>query len=192
MNRVYLLLGSNMGNREVLMESACGLLIERLLPDYLEVEDLSEAVNTSEMYETEAWGFESETKFLNMAFVTLTEYEPVEILEICKEIERELGREDVDDARAYDGNGKRIYSARPIDIDIIFFDRENGGTGEGGKKVFEPQVVELEELKIPHPLMQERMFVLDPLSDIAGDYSHPVLKKSVRILRKELKTNKRS
>ncbi|MBR4882403.1 MAG: 2-amino-4-hydroxy-6-hydroxymethyldihydropteridine diphosphokinase, partial [Bacteroidales bacterium] len=64
MNRVYLLLGSNMGNREQVLSDAVELLIEELMPDYLEVEDLAEAVNTSSVVETEPWGFESSDKFL--------------------------------------------------------------------------------------------------------------------------------
>lgn len=186
MNRVYLLLGSNMGDREANLEKSCGFLIERLLPDYLEVDGLETAVNASGTYQTEPWGFVSETKFLNMALALLTEKEPGEVLEICKEIERELGREETAPEMLFDKAGKRVYSARPIDIDIIFYDR---GSECGGRLLFEPVVMDTPELMIPHPLMHERMFVLDPLAEIAAEYFHPVLKKSVKSLRKEL-TNK--
>lgn len=173
-----------MGDREANLEKSCGFLIERLLPDYLEVDGLETAVNASGTYQTEPWGFVSETKFLNMALVLLTEKEPCEVLGICKEIERELGREERAPEKLFDKEGNRVYSARPIDIDIIFFDR--GRDCDGGL-FFEPVVMETPELVIPHPLMQEREFVLAPLAEIAADYLHPVLKKSVKSLRKELK-----
>ena len=93
MNRVYLLLGSNMGNKEQMLNDAVEMLIEQLLPDYLEVEDLSEAVNTSSVYETEPWGFECNSKFLNQAFMCLTDKSAEEVLDVCLGIEVELGRE---------------------------------------------------------------------------------------------------
>ena len=88
MNRVYLLLGSDLGDREQYLKSASGRLVEELLPDYLEVGELEEAVKCSSVYETEPWGFESETRFLNMAVMLQTELEPFQILKVCKEIER--------------------------------------------------------------------------------------------------------
>ena len=174
MNRVYLLLGSNMGNREQMLESAVEMLVERLMPDYLEVEDLCDAINTSDVVETEPWGFESSDKFLNQAFMTLTDKSAEEVLRICQEIENELGRDR--SVATSDANGNRVYSSRVMDIDIIFFDAD--GT---------PQILDTPDLTIPHRLMQERMFVLEPLSQIAGDYVHPVLKKGVEALKKELK-----
>ncbi len=178
MNRVYLLLGSNMGERGALLESAVALLIEKLLPDYLEVEDLSDAVNTSDIYETAPWGFECNDKFLNQAFVCLTDLDAREVLKICKEIERELGREDL--LPEYDEKGERIYRSRPIDIDILLFDRKE----ESG---YLPQVVDTVELQVPHKRLHERLFALEPLAEIAGNYTHPLLGKSINVLKKELK-----
>lgn len=181
MNRVYLLLGSNMGNRQQMLDDAVALLIENLLPDYLEVEDLSDAVNTSSVYETEPWGFESSSKFLNQAFVCLTDKSAGEVLDICLGIEKELGRER--SGEQFNAQGERVYSSRVIDIDILLFD-----SCEEGKYV--PQTVNEVNLQIPHPRMQERMFVLEPLCEVAKDYVHPVLGKTVGILKKELKKSK--
>ncbi len=178
MNRVYLLLGSNMGNREQLLESAVELLIERLMPDYLEVEDLAEAVNTSNVHETEPWGFESKDKFLNQAFVCLTELEAEEVLKICLEIETELGRER--SGNAFNEKGERIYTSRVIDIDILLFDKQIDGK-------FVAQKINTPTLVVPHPRLHERAFALEPLAELAKDYIHPVVGKTVGMLKKELK-----
>lgn len=168
------MLGSNMGDRAALLESAVEMLIEELMPNYLEVEDLSDAVNTSDMVETEPWGFESSDKFLNQAFMTLTDKSAEQVLAICQSVEERLGRDR--SVPATDATGKRVYLSRNIDIDIIFFDCDGV-----------PQVIDTPQLKVPHPLMHQRMFVLEPLSQIAKEYMHPVIKKSVGVLKKELK-----
>ena len=115
--RVYLLLGSNMGNREEILNRAVLELIDALLPDYTEVASLDEAVNTSSPYETEPWGFESKEKFINQAFTCVTELPPHRVLEECLRIEKELGR--VRDGARFNDKGERVYSSRPIDIDIL-------------------------------------------------------------------------
>ena len=150
MNRVYLLLGSNMGDREATLNEANLELIDSLLPDYLEVASLDEAVNTSEMMETEPWGFSTPVDpFLNQSFCCLTELEPHEVLQVCQRIETELGRERKEPQ--FDADGKRIYESRPIDIDILAFEKEVSG---------EWQTVEVNtpELVIPHPQLQNRDF----------------------------------
>ena len=150
MNRVYLLLGSNMGDREATLNEANLELIDSLLPDYLEVASLDEAVNTSEMMETEPWGFSTPVDpFLNQSFCCLTELEPQEVLEVCQRIETELGRERKEPQ--FDADGKRIYESRPIDIDILAFERQEG---EEWKEV----TVNTPELVIPHPQLQSRDF----------------------------------
>ena len=150
MNRVYLLLGSNMGDREATLNEANLELIDSLLPDYLEVASLDEAVNTSEMMETEPWGFSTPVDpFLNQSFCCLTELDPQEVLQVCQRIETELGRERKEPQ--FDAEGKRIYESRPIDIDILAFERQEG---EEWKEV----VVNTPELVIPHPQLQSRDF----------------------------------
>ena len=150
MNRVYLLLGSNMGDREATLNEANLELIDALLPDYLEVASLDEAVNTSEMMETEPWGFSTPVDpFLNQSFCCLTELDPQEVLQVCQRIETELGRERKEPQ--FDAEGKRIYESRPIDIDILAFERQEG---EEWKEV----TVNTPELVIPHPQLQSRDF----------------------------------
>ena len=110
----------------------------------------------SSFLETEPWGFESEDKFLNAAVryqLRLRkgynpEAEGLMILEICKDIERRLGRTG---KPQYDERGERIYTDRPIDIDILLF---------GENKI------DCEELTVPHKHMYERDFVMIPLNEI--------------------------
>ena len=110
----------------------------------------------SSLLETEPWGFESEDKFLNAAVryqLRLRkgynpEAEGLMILEICKDIERRLGRTG---KPQYDERGERIYTDRPIDIDILLF---------GDNKI------DCEELTVPHKHMYERDFVMIPLNEI--------------------------
>ena len=110
----------------------------------------------SSFLETEPWGFESEDKFLNAAVryqLRLRkgynpEAEGLMILEICKDIERKLGRTG---KPQYDERGERIYTDRPIDIDILLF---------GDNKI------DCEELTVPHKHMYERDFVMIPLKEI--------------------------
>ena len=139
-----------MGDREATLNEANLELIDSLLPDYLEVASLDDAVNTSEMMETEPWGFSTPVDpFLNQSFCCLTELEPHEVLQVCQRIETELGRERKEPQ--FDAEGKRIYESRPIDIDILAFEKEVSG---------EWQTVEVNtpELVIPHPQLQNRDF----------------------------------
>lgn len=98
----------------------------------------------SSFIETEPWGFESEHRFLNAAVRCQTPLSPREVLQQTQAIERAMGRTTKTDT-------SRGYSDRPIDIDILLYDD-----------------IHLEEpdLVIPHPLMQERDFVMIPLREI--------------------------
>ena len=144
---LYLSLGSNQGDREQNIENAISLLNIDLKTPYKAI---------SSLLETEPWGFESNDKFLNAAVhyqLQLKrgynpEAEALMILEICKDIERKLGRTGEPE---YDAAGQRIYRSRPIDIDILLF---------GDNKIDCP------ELTIPHKLMYERDFVMIPLREI--------------------------
>ena len=100
-------------------------------------------VRQSALYETEPWGFDSSHAFLNAAVCCLTPHSPRRVLELTQLIERELGREH----KSVGGH----YADRPIDIDILLY---------GDLAVDEP------DLKIPHPLMLEREFVMKPLGEI--------------------------
>ncbi|MDH8701805.1 2-amino-4-hydroxy-6-hydroxymethyldihydropteridine diphosphokinase [Dysgonomonadaceae bacterium PH5-43] len=132
MHTVYLSLGTNLGNKQSNLDNAINLIAER-------VGTLSAI---SSVYETEAWGFQSENSFLNMAVKVETKLTPFEILSATKEIEKELGRTE---------KTSTAYQDRVIDIDIIFYDN---------------LLLQSEELKIPHPLYKERDFVTKPLNEI--------------------------
>ena len=100
----------------------------------------------SSLYETLPWGFESDHLFVNAAVCCLTSHSPREVLRLTQQIERELGRT----SKSAGGH----YSDRPIDIDILLYDDVT---------IDEP------DLKIPHPLMHERDFVMKPLNEIKND-----------------------
>ena len=144
---LYLSLGSNQGDKEQNIENAVSLLNVELKTPYKAI---------SSLLETEPWGFESDERFLNAAVhyqLRLRkgynpEAEGLMILEICKDIERRLGRTGEPE---YDAEGQRIYRSRPIDIDILLF---------GEHKIDCP------ELTVPHKLMYERDFVMVPLKEI--------------------------
>ena len=144
---LYLSLGSNQGDRRLNIEHAVSMLNIELKKPYKAI---------SSLLETEPWGFDSEDKFLNAAVCYELElpkgYNPeaeaLMILEICKDIERRLGRTG---SPQYDEHGARIYASRPIDIDILLF---------GDNKIDCP------ELTVPHKLMYERDFVMIPLREI--------------------------
>ena len=144
---LYLSLGSNQGDRRLNIEHAVSMLNIELKKPYKAI---------SSLIETEPWGFESEDKFLNAVVLYEldlpkgynAEAEGLMILEICKDIERKLGRTG---EPQYDEKGERIYTSRPIDIDILLF---------GVNKIDCP------ELTVPHRLMYERDFVMIPLSEI--------------------------
>ena len=136
-SKVYLGLGSNLGERKEQLCRAIALIGERV----------GEVIRQSSFIETEPWGFESENKFLNAVILCETTLSPRQLLRTTQQIERDLGRKKK-------ANGKslnRKYIDRPIDIDILLYD---------DLTVDEP------DLKIPHPLMHERDFVMVPLREI--------------------------
>jgi 2-amino-4-hydroxy-6-hydroxymethyldihydropteridine diphosphokinase len=107
----------------------------------------------SSVYETSPWGFQAEDNFWNMVVQIETRITPNEFLQKIKTIEQEFGR------KRQTGN----YSSREMDIDILYFD---------------DLIVENERLKIPHPHIHERLFVLVPLAEIAPELKHPKFQKT--------------
>lgn len=111
---------------------------------YAEIEKLiGTIVRQSALYESEPWGFESDNSFINSVICCETTLSPYEVLKKAQFIERLLGRTQ----KSVDGH----YHDRTIDIDILLYD---------DLTVNEP------DLKIPHPLMRQRDFVMKPLSEI--------------------------
>ena len=105
---------------------------------------VGQVTRQSSFIETEPWGFESQNKFLNAVILCETTKTPREVLELTQQIERDMGRR----KKSVSGG----YADRPIDIDILLYD---------DLTVDEP------DLKIPHPLMQQRDFVMTPLNEIS-------------------------
>ena len=126
-----------MGDRRRLMERA----IEEI------EKQIGHVVRQSAFYETEPWGFESPNLFLNAAVCVETALTPRQLLQMTQHIERTLGRRKNVNCNL----SNRKYVDRPIDIDILLYD---------DLTVDEP------DLKIPHPLMYEREFVMKPLREI--------------------------
>jgi 2-amino-4-hydroxy-6-hydroxymethyldihydropteridine diphosphokinase len=146
MHKVYLGLGSNLGDREENICKAISLIDERV----------GKVLRQSSLIETEPWGFESSNRFLNGVILCETTLSPREVLKATQKIERELGRKKKPkvEGQKPTANGQQPranYKDRPIDIDILLYD---------DWKVDEP------DLKIPHPLMLERDFVMTPLKEI--------------------------
>ena len=104
---------------------------------------VGDVVRQSALYETEPWGFRSDNRFVNDAVCVDTQLSPRRLLEVTQRIEREMGR-----TLKSDGGE---YHDRIIDIDILLY---------GDLHIDEP------DLKIPHPLMHERDFVMTPLNEI--------------------------
>ena len=135
---VYFSLGTNQGDRQANIAEALRRLDAAIGRPY-------EAL--SSIIETKSWGFEG-PDFLNCVVRYRTARRPQTLLQICKRIERAMGRRG---AQEYDADGRRIYRDRPIDIDILLY---------GDERIDTP------ELQIPHPLMYQRPFVMGPLEEI--------------------------
>lgn len=162
MHEVYLSLGSNLGDREQQLKQAIRFIDERI----------GEVVRQSSFIETEPWGFQSDHRFLNAAICCLTDKTPREVLQLTQQIERDLGKTKAHATQRPPQSSALsphpssiphhpssiIHHDRPIDIDILLYD---------DWKVSEP------DLKIPHPLMHQRDFVMIPLKEIMTEQTNP-------------------
>jgi len=158
-HRAYIGLGANLGDREANLRSALARLSAR--PDiavvrvssFIETEPVGGASVCGQCHQGQPQG-----KYLNGAAVLRTSLSPRELLAVLLAVEHELGR------RRKPGERN---APRPIDLDLLLYDR---------------QTVEEPDLQVPHPRMQERLFVLKPLAEIAPRAVHPRLGKTVRQL----------
>jgi dihydroneopterin aldolase / 2-amino-4-hydroxy-6-hydroxymethyldihydropteridine diphosphokinase len=159
MARVFLSLGSNLSNRAEKIQRAINLLNH----NHIKIS------RVSRIYQTEPVGFllifgiglpfgSNQPDFLNCVLQAVTDYEPHQLLLTIMKIEKALGRKRVSGIRNL---------PRTIDIDILFYDNK---------------IINESMLKIPHPKIQDRAFILIPLCDIAPDFIHPVLNKTIRNL----------
>jgi 2-amino-4-hydroxy-6-hydroxymethyldihydropteridine diphosphokinase len=119
--------------------------------------NIGDVTATSAIYESEPWGMTNVPNFLNQVIQIQTELSNDELLTEIAELEEFFGRE-----RSTEG-----YVSREMDIDVLFIGEE---------------IIDTESLRVPHPRLSERLFVLEPLAEIAPDFIHPELKKSVKEL----------
>ena len=152
MKLTYLSLGSNLGDRQINIQSALNQIDKRA----------GNIISISKLYENPSFGFEGDM-FYNCCIGLKTILSPIELLNEILLIEKEGGR-----IRKMEEG----YLSRTIDIDILFY---------------ENKTINSDELKIPHPKLHERNFVIKPLLDIAKGKIHPFFKKSILEIRDDLK-----
>jgi 2-amino-4-hydroxy-6-hydroxymethyldihydropteridine diphosphokinase len=115
----------------------------------------------SSFYKTDPVGYRSQDWFINGIIKIESDLDPLDLLRALKEIEAKLGRKET-----------YQWGPREIDLDLL---------------LYEDRIIQTDQLQIPHPRLQERQFVLIPLVEIDPDMIHPVLKKSIQELLKEIK-----
>lgn len=151
MNKVFIITGGNIGDRKKNLETA-----EKMIE-----EQIGNIIQTSKIYETDAWGINDQPSFYNQVFIVETNFSADEVIKKILKIEEEMGR-----MRTIKN------AARNIDIDILFFNDD---------------IVNEQNLTIPHPQIANRRFVLMPLNEIASKKNHPIYNKSVAQLLAECK-----
>ncbi len=149
-HRVFIGYGSNMGNRQALIDRALQII---------DADEDIQTVSRSTTIETPPWGFEEQAPFLNGVVEIKTLKTPLELLDFLQAIEKQLHRE-----------RKIKWGPRTIDLDILFYDE---------------MILDSPRLNLPHPYIAERLFVLEPLAEIAPNRVHPIYRKTIRELLKE-------
>ena len=112
-------------------------------------------VRSSAYYETEPWNIKTNTWFVNAVIEIKTSYTPKDLLETCQRIEKQLGREKKETSN---------YEDRTIDIDILFYNKD---------------IVNEDNLTIPHKFVHLRAFTLVPMMELNSEYIHPILHKNI-------------
>jgi 2-amino-4-hydroxy-6-hydroxymethyldihydropteridine diphosphokinase len=150
MHSIILIIGGNLGNRELYLRQTAEQIEARI----------GKITSKSDIFESEPWGFEHSNNFLNQVLIVNTPLSALCLLDACDSIEKSLGRNRYSDK----------YTGRTADIDVLFYD---------------DCVFTLPPLIVPHRLLHKRMFVLEPLEQVASDFVHPLLGFTI----KELKQN---
>lgn len=138
--------------------SNLGQKLNNLADARLAIEAIAAIIAESGIYETEPWGFDADENFYNQVLCIETSLSPEQLIAKILDIEQKLGR-----ARNY----AKGYESRIIDIDILFYDN---------------LLVDSKNVSIPHPKLHERLFVLVPMAEIAPDFIHPSLNKTINQL----------
>lgn len=147
MSKIYIQLGSNEGQRQEQLETACQLISQKIGP----------VLKRSSIYETEAWGPVEQQHFLNQVIEIDSQMDAKALLTALLAIEEEMGRE------------RRVHwGPRTIDLDLLFY----------GEQILNEEPF----LILPHPRISQRRFVLVPLEEIAGEFIHPIYKRSIKQL----------
>ena len=150
---VYLSLGSNKGDRIGYVQQAASLL---------GADENITIVRSSAFYESEPWNMNTSTWFVNAVIEAKTKYSPKELLDVCKRIEKQLGR---------DHKTTTNYEDRTIDIDIMFYNKD---------------IINEDDLTIPHKYVHLRAFTLVPMMELNSDFVHPVLHKTIAEMHNDL------
>ena len=152
-------LGSNLHSR-------FGSPTANLLEALRRMEDLGHVTAVSRFHETEPVGFTNQPRFLNAAALLETEVSPLDLLRGLLAIEHSMGR----DRASAPPKGPRV-----IDLDLLLYKSDDGDL-----------ILDDPALTLPHPSMHERRFVLEPLSEIAPNWEHPTLHRTIQQLVKTL------
>ena len=136
-------MGSNLGQKEEHIRQAITLIAEHV----------GQISRQSELFYSEPWGFQSDNAFVNAVVCVETQLTPHGLLRATQRIERKMGKTAAHATERQKDNGQTtpVYHDRPIDIDILLYDDIS---------ISEP------DLTIPHPLMHERPFVMEPLRQV--------------------------